>query len=271
MRAESVAPCRCAVTERADLRLGRWQDVLSDVECDTLIVDAPYSERTHGAYREMESVGRNAISYGCWDSADVDLFVAAWAERTRGWFVSLTDHALARAWETAMLGAGRYVFSPIACMEPGSRVRLSGDGPSQWSVWAVVSRPKTRAAQAWGALPGGYVVQASEGWRGAKSAGGRSGVMGGKPLGLMRALVRDYSRPGDLVCDPCVGGGTTLLAALTEGRRAVGAEMDPAHYECARKRLAKGYTPPLFADSSAAQQEQIEMPGMAHRGRDGDE
>jgi len=70
--------------------------------------------------------------------------------------------------------------------------------------------------------------------------------MGGKPLRLMRAIVRDYTRPGDIVCDPCAGGGTTLLAALTEGRGAVGAEMDPAHYEIARKRLAAGYTPPLF-------------------------
>lgn len=31
----------------ADLRLGRWQDVLADVECDALICDPPYSARTH--------------------------------------------------------------------------------------------------------------------------------------------------------------------------------------------------------------------------------
>jgi DNA modification methylase len=64
----------------------------------------------------------------------------------------------------------------------------------------------------------------------------------------MRALVRDYSRSGQLVCDPCAGGGTTLLAAAIEGRSAVGAEMMPEHYAIAQKRIGRGYTPTLFAD-----------------------
>jgi len=68
----------------------------------------------------------------------------------------------------------------------------------------------------------------------------------------MRALIRDYSRPGDLICDPCAGGGTTLLAAAIEGRRAVGAEMDTKHYEIARKRIAKGWTPTLFSEAPTA-------------------
>jgi len=54
----------------------------------------------------------------------------------------------------------------------------------------------------------------------------------------MRAIIRDYTRPGDLVCDPCAGAGTTLLAARMEGRRSIGAEMMPEHYDIARRRLA---------------------------------
>jgi DNA modification methylase len=68
----------------------------------------------------------------------------------------------------------------------------------------------------------------------------------------MRALVRDYTRPGDLICDPCAGGGTTLLAGVMEGRRAVGAECMPEHYEIARKRLERGFTPSLFSESAGA-------------------
>ena len=71
-------------------------------------------------------------------------------------------------------------------------------------------------------------------------------VVGGKPLALMAAIVRDYSRPGDLVCDPFVGSGTTALAALSEGRRFVGSEQKPEHYEIARRRLDRGYTPTMF-------------------------
>lgn len=210
---------------------------------DAMIVDAPYSERTHAAYRDMAEVGRAAIGYACWSPADVAAFVAAWP--VRGWSVSLTDHLLAPAWETAFEAAGLYTFSPLACMEPGARVRLSGDGPSQWSVWAVVARPRTRDAARWGALPGGYVVPPDQGWRGQN---GRGGWMGGKPVWLIRALVRDYSRPGDLIVDPCCGAGTLGVAVRYEGRRAILADKDPAAVECTIKRLRGERTKPTRDD-----------------------
>ena len=233
----------------ADLRLGRWQDVLADVDqVDALIVDAPYSERTHAGHDKAASTSngnhRSELSYGFWTPDDVRTFVDSWSPRTRGWFVSITDTELARVWEESLRAAGRYAFSPLAYLDPGSRVRISGDGPAQWATWIVVARPSTAPFLRWGALPGGYIRPHGE---------ARDHlVTGGKPLSVMRALVRDYSRPGDLVCDPCAGGATTLLAALMEGRRAVGAEAMPEHYKLARKRLAKGYTPPLFADSTPA-------------------
>lgn len=71
-------------------------------------------------------------------------------------------------------------------------------------------------------------------------------VVGGKPLGLMQAIVRDYSRPGDLVVDPFAGSGTTALACAIEGRRCITSEKDPKHYAIAKKRLDRGYTPAMF-------------------------
>lgn len=49
-----------------------------------------------------------------------------------------------------------------------------------------------------------------------------------KPVDLVRWFVRAYTRSGDLVVDPVTGSGTTLVAAVREGRRAVGFEVDPA-------------------------------------------
>jgi site-specific DNA-methyltransferase (adenine-specific) len=232
---------------RCELRLGRWQDALGDVgEVDALITDPPYSERTHGAYREMAKLGRKAIEYAHLTEQDARALVSAWAPRTRGWMVIFTDHFLAPVFAAAMEAQDRYAFAPLACVEPGARVRLCGDGPSNWTCYAVVSRPRTNRYAKWGALPGAYVVPGNMGWRAAKREDGRSGVMGGKPLWLMRALVRDYSRPGDLICDPCAGAATTLIAARAEGRHSVGAEMDPATHALAAKRIGRPYTPMLF-------------------------
>jgi DNA modification methylase len=45
------------------------------------------------------------------------------------------------------------------------------------------------------------------------------------PLSLAVAVVEAYSRPGELICDPFSGSGTTALAALTRGRRFTGCEL----------------------------------------------
>lgn len=230
-------------TAAAELRFGTWQDVLCDVgEVDTLISDPPYSERTHsghseGVERSLPGESRRAITYAAWKPEDVDAFVDAWVPRLRGWFVAMTDNVLAPIYEAALLRHGRYVFSPLVFMHRGRSVRLAGDGPAQWAVFIVVARPKTREFQQWGALPGGYVMPPKNDDR---------EHIGGKPTWVMRALVRDYSRPGNLICDPCAGGGTTLVAARMEGRRALGAECDPATFELAQARLAKPYTGDLF-------------------------
>lgn len=70
-----------------------------------------------------------------------------------------------------------------------------------------------------------------------------------KPLGLMRWLVRLITPPGGTLLDPFAGSGTTLEAAVVEGFHATGIELDPAHAELCRTRLAKPIAPVLFGDT----------------------
>jgi site-specific DNA-methyltransferase (adenine-specific) len=75
-----------------------------------------------------------------------------------------------------------------------------------------------------------------------------------KPVDLFRYLIRTYTRPGDLVVDPCVGSGTTALAARAEGRRYIVGDSSAEYCEVARKRLDAPYTLPmlgLFAEEGA--------------------
>lgn len=201
---------------------------------DALVVDAPYSERTHAltaqiaAAPQRDGATRREMGYAAWSERDVSGFVVSWGPLVVGWVCSITDHVLAPAWESAYQLAQRCAFSPLACIESGSRVRLTGDGPSQWATWLVVSRPRGAPWTTWGTMPGAYVGPAE-----------RKHVVGGKPLWLMRAIVGDYSREGDLVVDPCMGAGTTLVAAVELGRRAIGCEPDAGRFELAARRLAK--------------------------------
>ena len=253
------------MSERWDLRLGRWEDVLADVECDVLICDPPYSERTHDGHfagcsdkkdawaartgRDDKRRRRRAITYASWTADDVARFVASWSPRTRGWMVCLTSHDLCEAYSSAFAAAGRYCFAPLPFVEPGKCPRLSGDGPASWTCWIMVARPSSREYQRWGSLDGAYVFPKG-------TVEQIRGVVGGKPVALMRAIVRDYSRPGDLICDPTAGLATTGVAALTMGRRFVGSECDPETYEKGRKRLSETQVVDLF-DSGRATQESL--------------
>jgi site-specific DNA-methyltransferase (adenine-specific) len=217
-----------------ELRCGRYQDVLADVErVDAVVTDPPYSERTHAAQisapRDPVAAlhGFAALEYRAWSEAEARDAAGAWARLASGWCVVFSDHALQRVYESAFEDSGRYVFAPLAQTTLGRSVRLAGDGPATWTTWITVARP--RSMRAWGALPGAYVDGVGD-----RIAGE---VRGAKQVALMRAIIRDYTRPGDLVCDPCAGGGTTLLAAVLEGRRAIGAEMDPSTFAKAVKRL----------------------------------
>jgi site-specific DNA-methyltransferase (adenine-specific) len=58
-----------------------------------------------------------------------------------------------------------------------------------------------------------------------------------KPVELMRRLIESTTKPNDLILDPFAGSGTTLVAALQSGRRYIGVEISPHHYETAQRRL----------------------------------
>jgi DNA modification methylase len=57
-----------------------------------------------------------------------------------------------------------------------------------------------------------------------------------KPLRMVRDALLDVTGQGDLVLDPFLGSGTTLLAAERCRRRCIGIELDPGYVDVAIRR-----------------------------------
>lgn len=66
-----------------------------------------------------------------------------------------------------------------------------------------------------------------------------------KPAPLLSKLISVSTDEGDLVLDPFMGGGSTLDAARTLSRRAIGIEIEEHYCEVAAQRLSQQ---PLFGD-----------------------
>ena len=197
--------------------------------CDALITDPPYSERTHRGAALM-----GAIPYASIGTEQVLQLGVLFCARTRGWICVFTDHTLIASWSHALADDGRrYVFAPVPLVTIAGRVRLRGDGPASWADYLIVSRPRSRSFAQWGALPGAYLATVSD----RRSEHGRS-VRGAKPVGAMLDIVRDYSRPGDRICDPFAGSGTTGRAAVNLQRSFIGCEIDPDRAEATQLRLS---------------------------------
>jgi DNA modification methylase len=67
--------------------------------------------------------------------------------------------------------------------------------------------------------------------------------------------------PGQLVFDPFMGSGSTGVAAVRAGRKFVGCEINPGHFDTACKRIeAELASPRLFAEPSiSAKQEAFKL------------
>lgn len=60
-----------------------------------------------------------------------------------------------------------------------------------------------------------------------------------KPVELFEWLIKTYTNKGDTVLDPCMGSGTTAIAALKTGRKFIGFEKDTKYFQLAKERIGR--------------------------------
>jgi DNA modification methylase len=84
-----------------------------------------------------------------------------------------------------------------------------------------------------------------------------------KPVAMIKDALLDVSKRGDIVLDPFLGGGATLIAAQRSGRHARGLEIDPAYVDVIlrRWRTETGQEPARQRDGCTLKQ--LEVANMA--------
>lgn len=70
-----------------------------------------------------------------------------------------------------------------------------------------------------------------------------------KPVALMERLICTVTEPGELIIDPFMGAGATLVAARNTGRRAIGIEVQRGYCDVTVRRLSVS---PLFTTEAEA-------------------
>lgn len=151
------------------------------------------------------------------------------ARLTRRWALVFSDAESIHLWRGQLESAGMRYVRTGAWFKPDPMPQFSGDRP------AVGFEPCTICH-----------AQGPMRWNGGGSAAtwtygtvkkDRPDHPCPKPLGLMRELVYQFTDPDEVILDPFVGSGTTLIAAKQLGRRAIGIEIDEKFAEVAAKRL----------------------------------
>ncbi len=82
-----------------------------------------------------------------------------------------------------------------------------------------------------------------------------------KPLEMVMHFLNLHSKPGDMVLDPFMGSGTTGVAAIQMGRKFIGIELDPAHFETSCARITEATKQgDMFVIPAIPEPEQLILP-----------
>lgn len=205
-----------------DLAGTRFHLILGSV--DVVTTDPPYSAKVHAGSRRGRPAGARA-------PRDLGFPPLTARERAamdrvrvvRRWVVLFSDHEGTHGWQKDLACAGLKYVRTAVWIKAGCTPQLTGDRPASGLECLVIAH-QTRGGKPmrkrWngGGKPGVY-------WHPIVHDPARAGTRchtTQKPLGLMRELAHNFSAPGELVCDPYAGSGTTGMACMQLGRHVLG-------------------------------------------------
>lgn len=229
------------LAEGIDLYLGDCREVLPTLICvKHVITDPPYEDELHKAIGSIRrNDGREMIQDLGFDgiNSSRDEVAKILVDTSNGWLIIFTLAEGVRAWRDPMQAAGAKWDTTLAWVKPDASPRFNGQGAARGFECAVT---------AW--CGSGYRSWNGGGKRGVYTHCVNQGRQGEhpteKPLSLMLDILHDYTQPGETVCDPFAGSGTTGVAAVRAGRLFVGIERDEKWFDLARRRISAALSEP---------------------------
>lgn len=215
---------------------------------DHVITDPPYTQRTSENARSAKGLymgrdgndGQRMIGFDGIDGDEARM-VHEFIRIARRWVVLWC--ALEQIGVYAQAAGDEYVRGTV-WRRSNSAPQFTGDRPGQACEGVVICHAKGRRKK-WNR--GGDSLY----WDG-PTARSEQGIHRKhptpKPLWLMEDAIAAFTDPGDIVCDPFTGSGTTGVAARRLGRRFIGFERELEYVEMARQRIGEtAGQPELFA------------------------
>lgn len=251
-REEVIGDCR--------LILGDCREVLPELSVDHVLSDPPYEDELHKAMGRIKRIdGQKMVDDLGFDGINLtrDVIAAACVKAASGWVILFTLAEGVRAWRDDLQAAGAKWDTTCFWIKPDASPRFNGQGPARGAecfvtCWAGAGHRKWNA----GGKRGIYTHCVNTGRQGEHPTE--------KPVPLMMDLVADFTQPGQTICDPFMGSGTTGVAALQLGRRFVGIEQNERWFDLSCRRVEAAHRQPrLFAEPTPTKPIQQSLLGDA--------
>lgn len=248
------------MTPSPDIRHGAFSAVLSDVRADLIFTSPPYNIGSKAPRKDgQRRYGKfDAKSYGGITGYADALPEDEYQDQQAQFMVWCAEHLAPngtlvynhkpRRQNGSMIHPASWFLRPevsrvLTLMEEVVWDRGSTHNHSRQLMW-----PHTERLYVFRRADGKYTLdnhselpQRSDVWRINRPAttGGHACPFSSE---LAESVIEAWSSPGDLVCDPYTGSGTTAIAAHLLGRSFVGSEQEKKYHKLATQRVAQYLT-----------------------------
>lgn len=165
-------------------------------------------------------------------NADRKAIASACVAASSGWLILFTLAEGVRAWRDDVQAVQAKYDTCLAWIKPDASPRFNGQGAARGFECAVTAwcGPGYRSWNG-GGKRGVYTHLVNYGRQGEHPTE--------KPVPLMAEIIADFTMPGQTICDPFMGSGSTGIAAVRHGRKFIGIEQNERWFDLSCRRIVE--------------------------------